>query len=287
MNPKPMEPTTITCMLFTPANRPDRYEKGVATGADGVVVDLEDSIPLAEKDSARATVVDYFKEKGRIPADRPFVSAIRLNNIHTLAGLKDLSALVDSGIRPDVLLLPKVESPVEVQILESHLMGRQAEIRFMALIETALGLQNADAIARCSERLNALVFGGADLAADLGADPGWEPMLFARARLVQAAAMAGIVALDVPYLNLQDMSGLRPECIRVKALGFVGKFSIHPKHVPVVMEAFRPDPASVSHAHRIVEAYEAVQGNACEVDGKMVDLPVYRSARRTLALAGK
>ena len=287
MNAEPVDPTITTCMLFTPANRPDRYEKGMATGADGVVIDLEDAISLAEKDSARTMVVDYFREKGRIPADRPFVSAIRLNNIHTLAGLKDLSALVDSGIRPDVLLLPKVESPGEVNILESHLTGRQAEIRFMALIETALGLQNADAIAQSSERVSALVFGGADLATDLSAEAGWEPMLFARSRLVQAAATAGIVALDVPYLDLQDMSGLQPECIRVKALGFAGKFAIHPKHVPVVMDIFRPDPASISLAHRIVEAYEAVHGNACEVDGKMVDLPVYRSARRTLALAGE
>jgi (S)-citramalyl-CoA lyase len=194
---------------------------------------------------------------------------------------------VESGIHPDVLLLPKVEFPVEVDILESHLTGRQAEIRFMALIETALGLQNAAAIAQSSERVSALVFGGADLATDLGADVGWEPMLFARSRLIQAAATAGIVALDVPYLNLEDISGLRPECIRVKALGFSGKFAIHPKQVPVVMETFRPDPDSISRAHRIVEAYEAVQGDACEVDGKMVDLPVYRSARRTLALAGK
>ena len=194
MNAEPVDPTITTCMLFTPANRPDRYEKGMATGADGVVIDLEDAISLAEKDSARTMVVDYFREKGRIPADRPFVSAIRLNNIHTLAGLKDLSALVDSGIRPDVLLLPKVESPGEVNILESHLTARQAEIRFMALIETALGLQNADAIAQSSERVSALVFGGADLATDLGAEAGWEPMLFARSRLVQAAATAGIVA---------------------------------------------------------------------------------------------
>ena len=287
MNTEPVDLAIITCMLFTPANRPDRYEKGVATGADGVVIDLEDAVPLSAKDSARTTVTDYFREKGRIPANRPFVSAIRLNNIRTPAGLKDLCALVDSGVRPDVLLLPKVESPIEVKILESHLTGRQATIRFMALIETALGLQNADAIARCSARLGALVFGGADLATDLGADEGWEPMLFARSRLVQAAATAGIAALDVPYLNLRDMSGLQTECARVKALGFVGKLAIHPAHVPVVMETFRPDPASIRRAQRVVEAYEAAQGNACEVDGMMVDVPRYRSAKRTLALAGK
>ena len=100
---------------------------------------------------------------------------------------------MDSGIRPDVLLLPKVESHVEVDILESHLTGRQAGIRLMALIETALGLQNADAIAQSSERVSALVFGGADLTTDLGSGAGWEPMLFARSRLVQAAATAGPV----------------------------------------------------------------------------------------------
>ena len=286
MSSQPLVFDRITCMLFTPANRPDRYEKVPGTGADGIVIDLEDAVSLEEKDSARATLVQYFKQHGSVAAKRPFVTSIRLNNLHTAAGAKDLVAIRESGIHPDIFVMPKVQSPEEVEILESHLVGPQADILLVALIETGKGLQLADKIAKSGTRLKALVFGGADLAADMGAVLEWEPMLYARSRIVQAAASAGIEAFDVPYLNLQDISGLVPECERVKALGFRGKFAIHPKHVASIMNTFKPDDAEVQRARRIVASFEGAKGNASEIDGKMIDVPVYRSAKRTLALVG-
>jgi citrate lyase beta subunit len=144
-------------MLFTPANRPDRYEKVPPTGADGIVIDLEDSVSLEEKDSARATVIQYLKQHGAVAADRPFATTVRLNDLHTAAGAKDLVAIRESGIHPDMFVMPKVQSPDEVQILESHLVGPQKDIQFIALIETGQGLQVAEKIAKSSPRLRALV----------------------------------------------------------------------------------------------------------------------------------
>lgn len=273
------------CMLFTPATRPERFHKSVDVRADGIVIDLEDSVPLPQKDAAREQTISLLKEKGRVEAGFPFVTAIRVNNIHTLAGLKDLAAIAESGIHPDAIVLPKVEGPAEVEIAAQNLQGDQKDIGFITLVETARGLQFADAIAGANDRVKAISFGGADLAADLGATLSWEPMLFARSRVVQAAATAGIIALDVPYLDLHNTAGLQEECERVRSLGYAGKFAIHPAHVATVMATFTPDAASVEQARKIVAAYEGAQGAACEVDGKMVDVPVYRSARRIVSLS--
>jgi (S)-citramalyl-CoA lyase len=275
-----------TCLLFTPANRLERLEKAATSGADGVIVDLEDAVALDGKDAARAATVAYFQAKGRVAA-APFVSAIRVNHLHTEAGLRDLLALRESRIAPDAIVLPKVESAEEIRVFEKHLDGPQAGIRLIPLIETATGLERAFEIARAGARVGALALGGADLAAELGAALAWEPLLFARSRLVQAAAAAGIGALDVPYLDVRDDGGLRAECERAKALGFTGKLAIHPKHAPIVVAALRPDAASTERARRVVEVFEASAGNACEIDGKMIDLPVYRAAKRVLALAQK
>jgi (S)-citramalyl-CoA lyase len=286
MSVLPLSFDRVTCLLFTPGNRPERFEKVPGTGADGIVIDLEDAVSLGEKDAARSAVIQYLQQHGKVVSDRPFVTAIRINNVHTTAGLKDILALRDSGIMPDVIVMPKVESAEEVQLLEAHLVASQSAIQLVSLIETGQGLDKAARIAKSSARLRALVFGGADLAADIGAVLEWEPMIYARSRIVQAAATAGIAAFDVPYLNLQDMTGLRPECEKVKAMGFRGKMAIHPKHVSTVMQTFKPDASAVERDRRIVASFEAAKGNASEIDGKMIDLPVYRSAKRTLELAG-
>jgi len=286
MGAEPTDLSLVTCLLFTPGNRLERLEKAAASGADGVIVDLEDAVARDRKEAARAATVAYFRTKGRVGA-APFVSAIRVNHVHTEAGLRDLLALRESRITPDAIVLPKVESVEEIRLFERHLDGPQAEVRFVPLIETATGLERAFEIARAGARVGALALGGADLAAELGAELAWEPLLFARARLVQAAAAAGIGVLDVPYLDVRDDSGLRAECERVKALGFTGKLAIHPRHAPIVVAALRPDAASAERARRVVEIFEASAGDACEIDGKMIDLPVYRAAKRVLALVGR
>jgi len=271
----------VRTLLFTPGNRRDRFAKAETTGADGQVIDLEDAVSLPDKDGAREVAIAYFA--GAPPAPG-FLRCLRINALQTPAGFKDVAAIADSGVRPDAVLLPKAESPAFFNLLDSVLAPDPPP--WIALIETARGLRAAEAIAR-HPGVGALVFGAADLAADLGAELAWEPMLAHRAHVVRAAAAGRIPAWDVPYFRLNDPddSDLIDETRRARALGYTGKLAIHPKHVPPILAVFTPSPAEAEQARRIVEAYERAGGNACEVDGKMIDVPIYRSANRVLARA--
>lgn len=269
-------------MLFTPGNRPERFEKASALGADGVVIDLEDAISLAEKNKARDIVIQYFKDSKPIPH---FLRCLRINSIKTPAGLKDISALIDNQISPDVLVIPKTEYAAEIIILDALLQARA--ISYIVTIETSIGLHNADDIACSSSNIKAIGFGGGDLSADLGATLTWEPMLNARSQIIRAAAMSGIAAFDVPYLNLHDSDDTQilEETKKVKSLGFTGKFAIHPKHIKPILSVFTPTENEIARAQKIVTAYESAKGNACEIDGKMIDVPIVRSAKRILSRA--
>jgi citrate lyase beta subunit len=195
--------------------------------------------------------------------------------------VRDLDALACAGIAPDFVVLPKVESAFEVRLYARHLPG----IPLVCTVESARGLEAAMEIAHADACVRALAFGGVDLAADLRAELAWEPLLYGRSRLVQAAASAGLGLLDVPHLALDDAAALAAECARVKALGFTGKLAIHPKQVAPILEAFTPTAAEIERAARMIAALEAAGGNAVEFEGKMLEGPVVRSARRMLALA--
>ncbi len=269
-------------LLFTPGNRPDRFAKAAATGADGLILDLEDAVSLAGKDEARTILVEHFRAGHRRDLAAGQVCGLRVNNIHTAAGVRDLDALVTSGVAPDFVLLPKVESAVEVRLYVRHLPA----IPLVCTIESARGLEAATEIANADSRVRALAFGGVDLAADLRAELAWEPLLWGRGRLVQAAATAGIAALDVPHVVIDDEAGLRNDAARAKAMGYTAKLAIHPKQVPPILEVFTPTPAELERARGIVAADEAAGGNVVEYQGKMVDAPVVKAARQLLARAG-
>jgi len=267
-------------LLFTPADRPDRFAKGPSSGADGVVLDLEDGVGLPAKPAARKAALAFFADPVAAPSG--FVWALRLNHVTTQAGLEDLLALRDAN-KPAVVVLPKTESVAEIEIALAHLSANGAPT-IVALIESGRGLAAAEEIAT-HPAVAALAFGGADLAADLHATLTWEPMLFARSRIVQAAASAGIAAWDVPFLDIHDPDGLKRETVAAKALGYVCKLAIHPAQIAPINAAFTPSDSEVARAQRVVCASEAAHGGACQVDGKMVDAPVVKTARRTVALA--
>jgi len=272
-------------LLFTPGNRPDRFARAAATGADALILDLEDAVAAPAKDDARATVVAHFRGDFRAGLAPHQLKGLRVNNIHTSAGVRDLDALVSSGVAPDFVLLPKVESAFEVRLYARHLEGGQAGIALGCLIESARGLEAAMEIAQADPRVRVLAFGGVDLAADLRAELAWEPLLYGRSRLVQAAASAGLGLLDVPHLALDDEAALAAECARVKALGFTSKLAIHPKQVAPILAAFTPTAAEIDRAARMVAALEQAGGNAVEFEGKMLEGPVVKAAQRVLALA--
>jgi len=277
----------IATLLFTPGSAPARFEKGLRCGADGVILDLEDAVAPADKDTARTHVFEWLARRpARTLPHGPLV-AVRLNaqdSGHFQADHGALVQAIQNGNGPDVVLLPKVESAASLDALTASWPG-SAEVLpgLVALIETARGLHQAEAIAQACPHIAALGFGGADLAADLGCAFAWEPLLHARSRMVQAAAMARIAVLDVPYLDIRDPQGLAQETRRAKELGFTGKFAIHPDQASVIAQAMRPDERAVQAARAIVRAAQDSLSGVCVVDGRMVDEPVIASARRMLA----
>ena len=274
----------LTALLFTPGSRLERLAKAEASGAEGVIVDLEDSVAAPDKDRVRGEVVGYFQQHGGVPATRSFVSAIRLNNLRSPVGIADLDALNATAIRPDLVMLSKVESPAEVQLAARKL---PESVRIVCLIETVQGVRRCASIAEASPRIAALAFGGLDLSAETGGEPNWDALLWPRTTVVHACAAAGLLALDQPYIDFANAAGLEEECTRTRALGFVGKLAIHPNQVEIIQRAYRPTPAQVERARKIVAAYDAAGGNVANVDGQMIDVPIYRSAQRVLARAGQ
>ena len=276
------EAALVRSWLFCPGSRPERFAKATTSGADAVIVDLEDAVPPAEKDGARGHAVAWLTEEHATGVAR----CLRVNALATAAGLRDVLALVESGAAPDYLVLPKTESADVLALLDTWLSGACARTRLLPLVETARGLAAADALAS-HPRVAGLLFGGADLAADLGAEMSWEPLLFARARLVQAAATAEIAVVDVPCLALDDDAALRDETSRARKMGFTGKLAIHPNQVATINDVHAPTDADVERARRVIAAADAAKGGVAVVDGRMVDAPVVRAARRTIALAAR
>lgn len=271
----------LQSLLFLPADRLDRLGKAIASGSDAVILDLEDGVGASNKADARLAAMRFFDQR---PAAGVF--ALRPSSIMTEAGLQDLIALRQAARLPDLVMLPKVESVAEIKIALAHLTRTDGAPGIIALIESARGLSAAEDVA-AHRAVVGLALGGADLAADLRATLAWEPMLFARGRIVQAAAFGGIPAWDVPFLDLGDADGLGRESSAIRALGFSGKLAIHPSQIDAIHAAFEPDDRELQRARRIVDAFELAGGGVCLVDGRMVDMPVVLAARRATDLASR
>lgn len=269
-------------LLFVPGLRPDRFEKALEAGADIVCVDLEDAVARDRKAEARALTLPLFASARREDLEL----MVRINGLSTPEGLKDLSALIELDTPPPAIMIPKIRSAEEVQILESLLStGAARSIRFCVIIETNQGLERAQEIAKASPRIDSMILGAVDMSADLRCQKAWEPLLYARSRLVHAAASAGIDLLDVPFLNLEDPDGLRDEARRCAALGFTGKASIHPKQLPAIHDAFTPDEKTIAKARKVCAAFEEDRTGLVVIDGELIELPVVRSMYRVLAIA--
>jgi citrate lyase beta subunit len=268
-------------LLFVPGTRPDRFEKALAAGPDMVTVDLEDAVIPAHKDEARARSMPLFDGAQTDRIER----LVRINGVRTPFGLKDLLAIVEHPTPPDGVMLPKVESADEVRIVGALLQRAARPVGLHVIIESNAGLDQARAIAAACRSIRSLLFGAVDMAAELGSALDFTSLLYARSRVVHAAASCGLDAIDVPYLDLDDEAGLALECRLVRDLGFTGKAAIHPRQLGPINAAFTPDAARIAHARKVIAAFEAAKDGLVVVEGKLIELPVVRSARRTLAIA--
>ncbi len=276
-------------LLFTPATSPRKCAKAFECGADGVVIDLEDSVAVTEKTAARQAVADLLSMPRRGP------TFIRINAMSTAFCLADLQAVMRSP--PDGVMLPKVESAAELQTIDWLLGQFEVEnqlpvngVELMPIVETARGLVAAVEIARASPRVRQIAFGAVDLARDMGLviDDETGPLAHARFTLGVASRAAGLRApFDSAFAAHADLAGLRTSAERARAFGFEGKGCIHPAQVAVVNDVFSPNEAERAQARRIVALFEDAERKgqaAVSLDGVMIDYPVAERARAVLAI---
>ena len=264
--------------IFTPGTRPELLSKAFESGADIVCLELEDGVAPDEKNKARQNVVKLLK---RAPVRESCELVVRVNSLRTRFGLDDLVAFLDTP-PPLTIMLPKVESEDEVKIIDDLFLESNQQINLQIIIETNKGLEACFEIAQSSPNITALFFGGVDMAADLRCSGTWDSLLYARSKLVHAAAAANIDSLDVPFLDLNDENGLLEQATLAKELGFSGKGAIHPKQIPVINSIFTPSPEEIAYAVRVIEEFKKAESGLVVIDGKLIEKPVLREMERKL-----
>jgi citrate lyase subunit beta / citryl-CoA lyase len=283
------DPFIRRCQLVTPAGSERIIDKALALECDSLVIDLEDAIAPSAKAQAREVMRRTLAHTDTQHRPRREL-AVRINGLESPWCLEDLLAL--EGLPIDSVVVPKIHRPEDLYVFDQllcqlELRGGRQGLTLQPLIESAAGLENAAAIARASARCRTLIFGVGDFIADTGMAFDAGLLLPARARIVTAAAASGVQAIDHVHPAVADLEGLRHAARGGRALGFVGKWAIHPQQVATIQAAFSPSAEEVARARRIVDAYEEAlsrgQG-AIAVDGQLVDEAVLKAARRHLAL---
>lgn len=277
-------------MMFVPGNNPGMMADAHIYGPDSIMLDLEDSVSMAEKDTARLLVYNALKTVDY--GDTEMV--VRINPLNTPYGKKDIEAVVKAGVH--VIRMPKTETAEEVREVEREIekvekeIGAQGRTKIMAAIESALGVVNAYDIATASPRMMGIALGAEDYCANLKTQrtKGGDELRLARETIVVAARAAGIDALDTVYSNLNDMDTFRQEVEFIKTLGFDGKSIINPRQIEVVNEVFVPTEKDIEKAKAIVAAIKEAEkkgSGVISLNGKMIDRPVVIRAERTITLA--
>ena len=267
MTPFPVSP------LFVPANRLDWIKKTETSETDGLIIDLEDSVPLGDKGKTREELANYLSSE---EISTPFF--IRTNTLTSKEGLEDLSLLNAVGKNFLGLVIPKIEDPTELMPLPELL-------KVVILVETPSAIENLASLA-ADKRIHGIALGGADLSAELGSDMSWDSLLYSRSKIVTQASINGVFSIDSPFMQINDIDQLEEESRKAKSLGFTSKFAIHPSQIETIKRNFLPSEAEIEEAKNIVKAFMNTDGGAIAVDGKMVDEPVVKLMKKKLILVG-
>lgn len=284
-------------LLFVPGDSERKLAKSLASGADCLLIDLEDSVALDNKEAARAVTAAFLAANVKT-ADRPRLY-VRVNALDTGLTDGDLDAVMAGA--PDGIMLPKSISGRDVQHLDAKLAVREAECGLadgatrilVVATETAASLFNLGSYQDASPRLEGLTWGGEDLSADIGALANrdasgayTDPYRLARSLCLFGAAAAGVMPIDSVFTGFRDMEGLRTEALDALRDGFTAKMAIHPAQVPVINEVFTPSEEEVARAERIIEAFRAAgDPGVVGLDGEMLDRPHLRRAEKVIARA--
>jgi len=270
--------------LFVPGSETTLFPKALKAKPDIVCIDLEDAIAPPDKSMARKETIARLKTTTMIDDVEILV---RINSLRTGDGWEDITSILRSNIKLSGLMLPKVKNAEEVRLLDELLDEQNSPLRLQVIIETNEGLEGCVDIAGSSGRIDALLFGGIDMAADLRVKPNWGSLLYARSKLVHAAATHQIDLIDVPYLDLEDEEGLKLAAKLAHDLGFTGKGAIHPKQLPIITKEFTPSSQEIEEAKKIVDAFRKAKTGLVVLEGKLIEKPVLRNMHRVLAIAKK
>ena len=281
----------LRSMLFTPGNSMRMIQKAGTLGADAIILDLEDAVPMADKETARIFVRDSIEDLSVKGSDL----LVRVNALTTGLTEQDLEWVVQKGLVG--IVLPKVESRDEVLEI-ARLMDEQGKKKgvepasqlLIPILETAKGVLNAHEIATASQRVIAVAFGAIDFARDMGISLSREgaELLYARSRIAISARAAGVAAIDTPWIDIADKEGLVQEAKMARQLGFRGKLLIHPSQIEPVNRVFSPSESEVEYAKKVVEAFQRAEARglgAISLEGKMIDIANFRQAEELLSLA--
>ena len=270
--------------IFTPGLNPEMFTKALASGADMVCIELEDGIAIKDKDEARKNTINALKT---LEVKNDVELVVRVNCQRTKPGLLDLEAFISSKLKVKALMLPKVKTPDEITFIDDLLSDCNLDTDLHVIMETNEALENIYDIAHSSKRIVALYFGGVDMAAELRVPNSYENLVYARSKLVHAGASVGVDVIDVPYLDLEDMNGMKKEAELVRNLGFTGKGSIHPKQINILNKVFTPSKDEITKAKKIIDQFNASDTGLVVIDGKLIEKPVLREMQRRILVAEK
>ena len=270
--------------IFTPGLKPEMFPKAISSGADMVCIELEDGIAIKDKDEARKNT---FKALETLEVKSGVELVVRVNCQRTKFGLMDLEAVVSSKTNVKAIMLPKVKTPDEINFIDDILTDCGLDTDLHVIMETNEALESSYEIAHASKRIVALYFGGVDMAAELRVPNEYKNLIYARSRLVHAGASVGVDVIDVPYLDLEDMDGMKKEAELVRDLGFTGKGSIHPKQINMLNKIFTPSKEEIIKAKKIVDQFNESDTGLVVIDGKLIEKPVLREMQRKILIADK
>ena len=270
--------------IFTPGLKPEMFPKAIASGADMVCIELEDGIAIKDKNEARKNTIEALET---LEVKSGVELVVRVNCQRTKFGLLDLEAFISAKTKVKAIMLPKVKTPDEIAFIDDLLTDCGLDTDLHVIMETNEALESIYEIANASKRIVALYFGGVDLAAELRVPNEYKNLIYARSKLVHAGASVGVDVIDVPYLDLDDMDGMKKEAELVRDLGFTGKGSIHPKQINMLNEIFTPSKEEIVKAKRIVDQFNASNTGLVVIDGKLIEKPVLREMQRKILIAHK
>jgi len=282
---------SIRSWLFAPANVPKFLYNTLVFNSDAIIFDLEDSVPLAEKEDARELLVEALKtiNYGNTPI------FARVNGIKTEFGYDDIKYLVEAGLKN--IRLPMCESELDIKELDDYLTKledknniEKGSVKIAAALETPIAVYNALSIAKASKRVIGISFGIEDFTRSLGINRSKEEteLLYARSKIVLEANIAGVASVDGVYTNIDDTDGFYKQCEFSRSLGFTGKACIHPSQISILHKAYTPKEEEIIYSLKVIEATKNIEGGGViSLEGKMIDIPVIEKAKKIIELAKK